>query len=233
MDYTHSQERLDNYNEVMALLKGNTQFISPDKNNSDFSVLSVDEILRLDGILYIGSVTGENPLTDVIFHSIKKNLLGKTSIKFIDNAALNQKLYELYKQENEYRYDFENNCIRPEYLRRQESEKSCFIPEWAYGILPENKLVFILRDYIQHVMQIEDRQWLMGVCQFLLQTCIENGWEVDVETLTGKKMDTDEFCEWFANFIEITFAKLLESGKGAVVYLFDKNIRVSFINADD
>ena len=91
MDYTHSQERLDNYNEVMALLRGNTQFISTDKNNSN--VLSVDEILKLDGTLYIGSVTGENPLTDVIFHSIKKNLLGKTSIKFIDNAALNQKLY--------------------------------------------------------------------------------------------------------------------------------------------
>ena len=230
MHENHAQERLDNYNEVMALLKGNTQFISTDKNNSN--VLSVDEILKLDGTLYIGSVTGENPLTDVIFHAIKKNLLGKTSIKFIDNAALNQKLYELYKQENEYRYDFENNCIRPEYLQKQQNEKSYFIPEWAYGVLPDKKTVFILREYIEHVMQIKDPQWLFGVCQFLLETCIENNWDIDIEKVTGKQMDSDEFCGWFAGFVEMTFQQLLESGKDAIVYLFDKEILVGFTGAD-
>lgn len=224
----NKQERLDNYNEVMRIMKGNLEFISPEY--SENMVLSVDEILKVDGILYIGSVVGENPLTDIEFHSLKKNFMGKATLKPVKNADLKQKLYELYKQENDYRYDFENNCIRKEYIESQQSEKSWAVPEWAYGISKETQYVFIMKSYVEHVMQIDDKGWLIGVCQLLLDICIENEWNVDVELVTGRNLNSDEFCIWFADYIYMTFEKLLESGKAAVVYHFDNNIQVGFVD---
>ncbi|HBN11825.1 MAG TPA: hypothetical protein DIW26_01300 [Ruminococcus sp.] len=227
MNDAHAQERIDNYNEVMQILKGNMSFVS-----TEYSSLSVDEILKLDGVLYIGSVIGENPLTDVVFHSLKKNIFSKAAIELVKEPVLKQKLYELYKLENDYRYDFENNCVRPEYLEQQNNSKSWAIPEWAYGISEKTKDVFIMRDYAEHVMQLDDTGWLMGVCQMLLEICVENEWDIDIEQMTGKNMDSDEFCMWFADFVYMTFSKLIESGKAAVVYNFDKVIRVGFIDGD-
>lgn len=224
----NAQERLDNYNEVMQIMRGNLNFISPEY--SENTVLSIDEILKVDGILYIGSVVGENPLTDIEFHSLKKNIFGKATLKPVKNADLKQKLYELYKQENDYRYDFENNCIRQEYIESQQAKRSWAVPEWAYGVSKETQHIFIMKSYIEHVMQIDDDSWLIGVCQLLLDICIENEWNIDEELVTGKKVDSDEFCVWFANYIYTTFKKLLESGKEAVVYHFDNDIKVAFVD---
>ena len=222
---SHSEERMQNYSELMHILS-NIQNIDSHYVTIDNNVqISIDEILRYNDILHIGNVYGENPLVDVEFYSVELKRNKKVSINKITDKQVYNKLYDMYKDENEYRYDFENNCIRPEYLEAKQQEKDNFIPNEYYHVDKDKKVILVIGEYIKHCLSGGEETtvyWLNGFCHFLLQTVIENEWEINIE-------NEDSFQSDFANYVLAICSKLVEENREAVVFCFDGEMSAGFI----